>query len=88
VNPDADPRREQLVAEREELSRTVQALVDRFDLSARARNAAEDVRGRGVKAWDNAVRSGLFVPTAAVAGAAVALVGAAVWRRGHDHARP
>ncbi len=81
MNPDGDPRRDQLTAERDELSRTVQALAERFDVGARARSVADNVRDRGVAGWDEVVRSKLFVPVAAVVGAALALVGAAAWRR-------
>ena len=87
MNPeDADPRRAELVAEREELSRTVQALAERFDIPARARSAAGDVRGRVVGGWDRMVRSNLFIPAVAAIGAALALLGATTWwrRRGRS----
>jgi hypothetical protein len=77
----ADPTgRDQILAEREELSRTVQALAERFDVPARARAAAGDARASGARAWDQAVRSDYFVPVAAVAGSALALLAALVWR--------
>jgi hypothetical protein len=81
MNPDTDPRRVQLVAEREELSRTVQALADRFDVGARARSVAGNVRGRGARGWDQVVRSKPFVPVAAVVGAGLTLLGTAMVRR-------
>jgi hypothetical protein len=80
MNPGGDPR-VQLTAEREELSRTVQALADRFDVSARARTVAGNVRERGAAGWNQVVRSNLFVPVAAAVGAGLALVGTAAWRR-------
>jgi hypothetical protein len=87
MNPeDADPRRAELVAEREELSRTVQALAERFDIPARARSTAGDVRDRVVSGFDRTVGSNLFVPTAAAIGGALALLVATIWWR--RRARP
>ncbi len=83
MTPDIAGQRERLLTEREELSRTVQALAERFDVGARARTAAGNARESSVRAWDQAVRSDLFVPVAAAAGALVALVGAAAWLRRH-----
>ena len=81
MNPERTGQRDQLLAEREELSRTVQALAERFDIGARARAATGDARASGVRAWDQAVRSDYFVPVAAAAGAALALLAALVWSR-------
>jgi hypothetical protein len=88
MNPDTDLRREELVAEREELSRTVQALADRFNVGARAREVAGDVRARGARGWDQVVRSKPFVPVAAVVGAGLALFGTAMIRRRESRRTP
>jgi hypothetical protein len=90
MNPeDADPRRAELLAEREELSRTVQALAERFDIPARTRSAAGDMRGRVASGWDRTVRSNLFIPAVAAIGGALALLIAAGWwrRRGRSDGR-
>jgi hypothetical protein len=76
-----DIGREQLLAEREELARTVQALAERFHVTSRARAAATAVRARGRRAWDRAMGSNLFIAAAAAAGATAAVVVARPWWR-------
>jgi hypothetical protein len=74
VKDDSVVRRDQLVTERDELSRTVAALADRLDVGSRARDAVRSARGSGVHLWQRALASPLVVPAAAVLGAAVVWV--------------
>jgi hypothetical protein len=74
---------EQLRREREELSETVAALADKFDVPARAREAADSARADLQQAWGRALRSPYLLPTAAGIGAAVALAASSGILRRH-----
>jgi hypothetical protein len=74
VKDDAAARRDQLVTERDELSRTVAALADRLDVGARARDAVRSARGSGAQLGRRVLGSPMVIPAAAALGAALVWV--------------
>jgi hypothetical protein len=75
VSAEINARRAQLLVERDELSRTVAELADRFDVGRGMRESGARMRAR-------ALHSPLFIPMAAAVGAMLALaLGAAVRSR-------
>jgi hypothetical protein len=74
---------EQLRREREELSETVAALAQKFDVPTRAREAAGSARAEVQQVWGRALRSPYLLPAAAGIGAVVALAASSGILRRH-----
>jgi hypothetical protein len=77
TSKDVARRREKIERERDELARTVQALVDKFDVPARTRAAIGSAKTR---VRDVATQRRAVIWTAAGA-AVVCVIGLAWWRR-------
>ena len=71
MKDDSVVRRDQLVTERDELSRTVAALADRLDVGARARDAVRSARGSGAQLGQRVLASPMVIPAAAALGVAI-----------------
>ena len=74
-------QRRQISADREELGRTIQALAERVDVAARAREALSSARVRLRLATRRVGRTDVVLAAASLTAGAVALVSLIIWRR-------
>jgi Protein of unknown function (DUF3618) len=74
-------QRELVLAQREELSRTIQVLADKVDVPARAREAAATAKARIGAAGRRYTRPEYTLSAVALVSAALSLVAFTIWRR-------